>query len=203
MGRPPRPQFPDATYHVTARGAAARAILPEHDDRLTFLQLLGQVVDRHGWSCMAYCVMTTHYHLLLTTPRGDLAAGMRQLNGAYARCFNKRHGGSGAVFESRYRAELIEHEGHLLEVCRYTALNPVRAGLCSRPEDWRWGSYAVIVGTAPRLPFVAERALLRLFASEPALARRRFMSFVEEAIAVPGVRHRMGAELFAPSHPGV
>lgn len=129
--------------------------------------------------------MMTHYHVLLATPNGDLGAGMRLLNGAYARRFNKRHGGSGAVFEARYHSELVETDAHLLEVCRYLALNPVRAGLTSRPDDWPWGSYAAQAAGTGTLPFIAERALLELFAPTPGEARRRLRAFVEEAIASP------------------
>jgi REP-associated tyrosine transposase len=129
--------------------------------------------------------MSTHYHFLLSTPHGDLAAGMRQLNGAYARHFNKRHGGSGAVFETRYHSELIESDAHLLEVCRYLALNPVRAGLTSRPEDWPWGSYRAHAGAALPERFVANRPLLELFAPEPAIARRRLRAFVDDGITSP------------------
>ena len=142
--------------------------------------MLGQVVSRHSWECIAYCVMTTHYHVLVSTPNADLAAGMRFLNGAFGRRFNKRHGGSGAVFEARYHAALIETDGHLLEVCRYLALNPVRAGLASRPEDWTWGSYSVHATGAPALPFMAEMSLLKLFAPTAEEARRRLKAFVDE-----------------------
>jgi putative transposase len=182
MARQPRPQFPGAIYHVTARGAAGRAIFADEADRKTFPKLLGHVVFRHTWRCIAYCVMTTHYHLLLTTPHADLAAGMRFLNTAFARRFNKRHGGSGAVFEARYHSELIERDSHLLEVCRYLALNPVRAGLIVRPEDWTWGSYAACAAGTGRLPFVSEQDLLGLFAAEPSEARRRLRAFVEDAM---------------------
>lgn len=185
VARRPRVQFPGATYHVTARGAAGRAIFAEDRDRATFLKLLGQVVSRHAWCCRAYCLMTTHYHVLLGTPHGDLAAGMRFLNGAYARRFNKRHGGSGAVFEARYHSELIETDAHLLEVCRYLALNPVRAGLAARADDWAWGSFAAHAGGTGSLPFIAEAALLELFAPAPAEARKRLRAFVEDGIASP------------------
>jgi REP element-mobilizing transposase RayT len=171
-------------YHVTARGAAQRRIFADDDDRITFARLLRDVVGKHGWTCIAYCLMSTHYHLLLVTPHGDLAAGMRRLNGAYARSFNRRYGGSGAVFEARYHAELIEGDGHLLEAYRYVALNPVRAGLCARAEQWPWGSYAVDLGVRHER-LINDPAVLEIFAPDPETARRRLRAFVDEALARP------------------
>ena len=182
MGRPPRPQFPGATYHVTARGAVGRAIFGCRADRQRFVELLSETVRRHEWLCGAYCVMSTHYHLLVTTPHGDLGAGMRRLNRAYARTFNLRTGGSGAVFEARYHAVLIDNDTHLLETIRYIALNPVRAGLVARPEDWSWGSYGALAGKSNGECFQSTAHLLDLFGKRPDVAREQCVQFVEDGI---------------------
>ena len=112
--------------------------------------MLGRVVSGYGWECHAYCLMGTHFHLLVTTPHPNLAAGMQRLKGAYAQAFNHGRRRSGHLFQGRYHAVLVESDGHLLELYRYIALNPVRAGLCDRAIDWSWGSYPAAVGTAPR-----------------------------------------------------
>ena len=125
--------------------------------------------------------MTTHYHLLVRAPDGDLARGMQRLNGNYAAGFNRRHGEEGHVFFRRYHALLVERESHLLELCRYLALNPVRAGLCDRPEQWRWSSYAAMMGKTPRPPFLTAEWLLALFGSKPERARERLREFVDDA----------------------
>ncbi len=150
MGRPTRVQAADAIYHVTARGTGPSVIFREGDDRRAFLALLATVVSRYSWECYAYCLMNTHYHLLLRTPEANIAAGMHQLNSCYARSFNRRHGRVGALFQSRYHAVLVETEEHAWSIVRYLALNPVRAGLCARPEEWPWSSYSELVGAAPR-----------------------------------------------------
>ncbi len=131
--------------------------------------------------------MSTHYHVLLRTPEPNLAVGMQLLNNRFARYFNKRHGGSGAVFRSRYHSGVIETDGHLLEVCRYIALNPVRAGLCQRPEEWNWSSYGSCVSTARSFSFVASRELLELFDQEIDSARERLKRFVEDGLRTTGV----------------
>ena len=81
--------------------------------------------------------MTNHYHLLIETPDGNLSIGMRQLNGVYTQLFNNWHGRTGHLFQGRYKAILIQKDSHLLEVCRYVVLNPVRAKMVETPEAYR------------------------------------------------------------------
>jgi putative transposase len=179
--RAPRVQLPGAAYHVTSRGVRRQAIFRDDDDRLSFLGVLGAVVRRHEWSCLAFCLMTTHYHLLIRTPTADLAAGMQRLNGNFAQGFNRKHGETGHLFERRYHSIPIERDGHLVELCRYIALNPVRAGLCSRAEGWRWSSYRAVVGLASPPDFLAPDWALLYFGSDRTRARERFRAFVEDA----------------------
>lgn len=181
-----RIQVAGGEYHVTATGCAERSIFMDDSDRSCFETILANVIERHRWSCRSFCLMTTHYHLLVTTPAGDLALGMQQLNGLYAQSFNRRHGCTGHVFKDRYHSEFIQTDSHLLEACRYIALNPVRAGICRRPVDWPWSSYAEAVGARSPRAFVASDSLLRLFADDAELARARFQTFVEDGLAPPG-----------------
>jgi putative transposase len=185
--RPPRPLFVQATYHVTANRCAGGALFADSHDRATLLAILSTVVERHAWKCMSYCLMTTHFHLLLTTPEADLDAGMQRLNGQYATSFNRRHAGAGHVFARRYHAELIQSDGHLLETCRYVALNPVRAGLCVAPEDWRWSSFRATMGQERAPAFLDAESLLRLFGPNDRVARARFRAFVDDANPLQGL----------------
>ncbi len=117
---------------------------------MLFLQLVeGEVVKRR-WRCHAYCLMTNHYHLLLQAPGGDLSAGMKTIGVGYAVMFNKVYGRFGHVFQGRFKASQVETDEHALELARYIALNPVRAGIVERPEHWPWSSYSATV--AGRLP---------------------------------------------------
>jgi len=108
MARPLRLEFPGGIYHVTARGNERRWIFRDDADRLAFLDVLARVLDRFGWLCLAYCLMGNHYHLLVETPRPNLARGMRQLNGVYAQRFNRRHNRVGHLTQGRYGAVLVE-----------------------------------------------------------------------------------------------
>jgi putative transposase len=179
--RPPRLQIAGAAYHVSSRAVAQRPLFRDDGDRRRFLVLLGMVVTRHEWVCGAYCLMTTHYHLVVRTPKPDLALGMQSLNSCYAQEFNRRHGVEGHVFFRRYHSVLIEREAHVLELCRYVAMNPVRAGLCTRPEDWPWGSYRAALAHAPTPTFLSTHWLLEFFGRDPDAARHRLRAFVEDA----------------------
>jgi putative transposase len=183
MPRGPRIQVPSGMYHVNASACAGRALFADAEDMLAFEALVGDTIRRLEWICLSICLMHTHYHLLLVTPRADLAAGMQRINGLYGQTYNRRHGSRGHVFMARYHSEFVQTEGHLFEVCRYIALNPVKAGICQSPADWPWSSYAETLGLRSPRPFVCSEELLRLFADDLQLARSRFQTFTEEGLA--------------------
>ena len=166
-------------YHVSTKGTGPTALFRDADDRFMFLRMLRHVTRKYAWRCHAYCLLTTHFHLLVTTPNPNIARCMQSLNSVYAREFNKRHDRLGHLVAARYSARLVETEGHALEVCRYIPLNPVRAGLCARPEEWYWSSYAGTIGLRDELPFVDSRWILRRFGDDVSTARRTLRDFVE------------------------
>ncbi|MBA2356833.1 MAG: transposase [Actinobacteria bacterium] len=182
MPRPPRLQAHDGIFHLTTRGNRGASIAVDNHDRACFLELLGAVVRVCGWRCHAYCLMTNHYHLLVQTPEPTLSAGMQRLNGQYARWFNRRYGLQGHLFERRYHSVLVEGNAHLLELSRYFALNPVRAGLCPRPEHWRWSSYPAALGLAATPEFLTCDLLLGQFAEQVERARAQLAAFVDDGL---------------------
>ncbi|MBA2568610.1 MAG: transposase [Actinobacteria bacterium] len=182
MPRPHRVQVAGGLYHVTARSNIGRLACRDDRDRKRFLLLLGATVDRQDWSCRAYCVLSTHYHLFVETPQPDIAAGMQYLNGRYGQWANWNRTERGHIFDARYGAVLVESPGHAAEVHRYIALNPVRAGLVSTPEAWRWSSYAALLGRVQALPLLDVGAGLADFGSTPEEARRRLRSFVADGL---------------------
>lgn len=178
--RPLRVEFPGAVYHVTSRGDGREAIYLDDRDRRTFLEVVGSVLERFAWRCHAYCLMGNHYHLLIETPKPNLARGMRQVNGVYTQRFNRRHGRVGHVFQGRYKAIVVQKDGHLLELCRYVVLNPVRAGLVKTVRAWPWSSYRVTVGEASEPAWVTTDWLLAQFGQRRAAAVREYRQFVAE-----------------------
>jgi REP element-mobilizing transposase RayT len=182
MARPLRIEYEGAVYHITSRGNERKEIYRDTGDRTLFLAVLRQVNQRYSWLCHAYCLMDNHYHLLIETPESNLSQGMRQLNGLYTQGFNRGHDRVGHVFQGRYRAIVIEKESHLLEVCRYVVLNPVRAKVVERPQDWSWSSYGGTAGLASAHPCLTVDWLLGQFAPERTEAQRMYQVFVGEGI---------------------
>jgi len=180
MTRPLRIEFSGALYHVTSRGDGRADIYLNDGDRHVFLDVLETVCQRMNWQCYAYCLMTNHYHLVVETPEGNLAKGMRQLNGVYTQRFNRRHDRVGHVFQGRYKAILVEREVYLLELTRYVVLNPVRAGMVATPDQWPWSSYRPMVGQAPVPPWLARDGILRQFAHTRSEASARYTQFVQD-----------------------
>jgi putative transposase len=178
--REPRPQFPNATYHVTARGVRKSPIFTNARERARFLAAFEETLTRFAWRCFAYCLMGNHYHLVVQTPNGNVSLGMHRLNSGYARWFNRVHGHQGHLFEDRFHAQLVERDSHLLEACRYVVLNPVRAGLVPGPADWAWSSYRATVEVMRESKLVASAELLELFGSDVDSGRRGFVEFVRE-----------------------
>jgi putative transposase len=188
--REPRPQFPGAIYHVTARGVRRSPIFTNARERRRFLAVLGETLAGFSWRCLAYCLMGNHYHLVVETPNANISVGMHRLNGAYARWFNRVHDHRGHLFEDRFHSQLIERDSHLLEACRYVVLNPVRAGLVAKPGDWAWSSYRATVEVMTESRLVASSELLALFGSDAESGRRRFAEFVRDGQVSSGpTRH--------------
>jgi REP element-mobilizing transposase RayT len=146
MARPLRLDFAGALHHVTSRGNERRPIFRSNRDREAFLQLLAEAVKRFGWRVTAWVLMTNHFHLVIQTPEANLSRGMQWLNGTYADWFNRRHERSGHLFQGRFKSFIIEAETYSAEVLRYVVLNPVRAKMVARPEEYRWSSYRATAG---------------------------------------------------------
>ena len=180
MVRPVRIEFAGALYHVTARGDRQEPIYEDDEDRHSFLNVLGTVTTDFNWVCHAYCLMGNHYHLIVETPDGNLAKGMRQLNGLYTQWSNRRHRRVGHLFQGRYKAILVDKDSYLLELCRYVVLNPVRAKMVTRPGQWPWSSYRAMLGAQVAPRWLSVEALLAHFGRTLAAGRAHYERFVAQ-----------------------
>lgn len=187
MARPLRIQYPGAVYHLTSRGNERRPIFKADADRKLFLGLLYKVNQKHHWICHGYCLMDNHYHLVIETPEGNLSKGMRQLNGVYTQTFNQRHGRSGHLFQGRYKAILIQKESHLLEVCRYVVLNPVRAKAVRDVKAWRWSSYSGTAGPGSPHSCLTPEWILGQFSKKRRTAEKQYRKFIAGGIRTKGI----------------
>ena len=196
MSRPLRIEFPDALYHVTVRGDRREDIFEDDQDRQQFLLVLGQVVVRFNWLCLAWCLMDNHYHLLIQTPDANLSKGMRQLNGVYTQFSNRRHQRAGHLFQGRFKAILVDSDAYLLELLRYVVLNPVRAGMVNNAADWVWSSYRQSVGLEPAASWLSVAALLSQFAGQRELAQQHYARFVAEGIGIVSPWENLKGQIF-------
>jgi REP element-mobilizing transposase RayT len=196
MSRPLRIEFPGAVYHVTGRGNARQRIYRDDEDREQFLSILSHVVDRYDWLCHAYCLMDNHYHLLIETPKANLSLGMRQLNGLYTQAYNRLHRRVGHLFQGRFKAILVEKETHLLELCRYVVLNPVRAKRVKNPGKWKWSSYRATVGEAKIPDYLTADWVLGQFGRRSHEAQKRYREFVAEGIGNPSPWEKVQGQVY-------
>lgn len=182
MARPLRIEYEGAVYHITSRGNGGEEIFRDEEDRKSMLETIKKVRDRYNWLCHAYCLMDNHYHLIIETPEGNLSEGMRQLNGVYTQMFNKKHKRAGHIFQGRYKAILIQKESHLLEVCRYVVLNPVRAGIVRKPDEWKWSSYRGTAGERKPHPCLTADWVLGQFGTRKQQAQKKYKEYVRAGI---------------------
>ena len=163
MPRPPRTQLAGLVRHVMARGNGRMQIFVDDSDYTRFVDLLTDVVERFRVECWSYCILPNHYHLAIRPALSNLSEAIRCLNSSYAQWWNKRHETVGHVFQGRFKDQIVGDEEYLLALCRYIALNPVRARLTAQPQDWRWSSYAATVGLRPIHPAFGVSNVLRQF----------------------------------------
>ncbi len=180
MVRPLRVEYPGALYHVTSRGNRREEIYLSTEDKVLFLAILADTCEKHGWLCLAYCLMSNHYHLLIETPLGNLSKGMQYLNGVYTQKFNRVHRRVGHVFQGRYKAIIVEKDSYLLELSRYIVLNPVRAKMVLQANDWIWSSYLSTCHEVTPPRWLNVSALLTTFSPNKSIAINKYKQFVED-----------------------
>jgi putative transposase len=178
MARPLRIEFPGALYHVTSRGNERRAIVCSDRDRKAFLDFLGQTAQRFGWSITAYVLMTNHFHIVIQTREANLSRGMHWFNSRYVGWFNDARKRCGHLYQGRFKAFLVEKEAYFAEVLRYVVLNPVRAKMVARPEDYKWSSYRATAGYGDAPDWLDLASTLEFFHPDRDEARANYKEFV-------------------------
>lgn len=142
MARTARVVLPDVPMHVIQRGNNKQPCFRGAADFRRLLNILGEQSGKTGCAVHAYVLMSNHIHLLVTPPRalaiGEMMKGVLQ---EYSQYFNWKHQRTGGLWEGRFRSSLVQSEDYFLVCQRYIELNPVRAGMAERPEDYKWSSY--------------------------------------------------------------
>ena len=181
MARPLRIEFEGAVYHVTARGNERRKIFFTKRDYERFKEYITDAKEKYHFLLHGYVLMTNHYHLLIETPQKNLSKIMHHINSSYTTYTNVKRKRSGHLFQGRFKSIVVDKDSYLLELSRYLHLNPVRAKVVEKPEDYQFSSYAAYISTQGE-ELVTRSTILEMFNPKESEARIRYRTFVENAL---------------------
>ena len=178
MARPLRIQYPGAMYHIISRGIGRMTIFHNEKDWKKFTHFMERVIKKYNWNCHAYCLMGTHYHILLETPDANLVPGMKQLNQFYSQFYNWKYHRVGPVLQGRYKSWLVEKGEKFLDNSRYIVNNPVNAKMVQHPSEWPYSSFRATRGLEKVPGFLETDFLLKHFSSSRKKAQTMYEDFV-------------------------
>ena len=182
MTRQARRKSISGVYHVMLRGANRQEIFHDDEDRMKFLAILKKYKGIARFSLYAWCLMDNHVHLLLKEGGEGLSTTMKRIGVSYATFYNWKYGTTGHLFQDRFKSENVETRNYFLTVVRYIHQNPVKAGICSQVNDWKWSSSAGYYDQVNYLGNMLDRkAVLRMFGDDHLLAKKHFKEFNERA----------------------
>ena len=146
MSRPRRITLPGYPHHVTQRGNRKANVFLDDVDRNTYIRMLAAQCIKHSVRIWAYCLMNNHTHLVAVPEyEHSLSRAFQWIDGNYAKYFNMRHTKSGHLWQGRFKSAVLD-ERHCWNAVRYVELNPVRAGIEKRAQDYRWSSASAHCG---------------------------------------------------------
>ena len=172
-------------FHLGAKSVSSRALFYDDRARELFFRLLNGAFERYSLAVISYCLLSSHYHVLVRTTEPDLSRSVQWLNGCFGARLNQLEGDGGHVFRARFWSRRILSDSDLLATTRYIARNPVEAGLCHDPGDWPWSSYAVLVRGRRRPPFLDPSPVVDVFGGEERAAIERLRGLVEDLVLMP------------------
>jgi REP element-mobilizing transposase RayT len=176
--RAPRTHVPGIVYHVYARGVGGQDIVAGAEDWDELQALIAEVARACDVRLYAFGLMSNHYHLLLEVGQVSLSRFMQRIQTAWSRRFNIARGRWGHVFQDRFKHRVCDGDAYFKWLQRYMHLNPVKAGMVSAPEEWRWSSFRQYSGEDPSGLCEVDWPL-SLFAAEGRAATEAFLRFVE------------------------
>ena len=180
MARSLRIEYPGAYYHVIHRGNAGEAIFRSKRDREKFLEYLAKAVERFGIKIHTYCLMTTHYHILVKTPEANLSRAIQWVNVSYAAYFNRKRQRRGHLFQGRFKSILVDADEYLKHLSRYIHLNPLSAKMVEQLISYPWSSYPAFAGKEKAPDWLEVDWLLSLFGKNRKKAFTAYRRFVED-----------------------
>ncbi|MDD5092199.1 MAG: transposase [Candidatus Wallbacteria bacterium] len=178
MSRRARLTFENAVYHVIARGIRKDTIFNCDEDRLTFLKKADEAFEKFGVTCYCYCLMDSHYHMVLKTPSANISKAVHHLNCSYSNWFRAKYRLVGPLFQGRFKGLLVDEDNYLLQLTAYIHLNPVRAGIVGTPELYRWSSFQDYLGKIHTLQTLDTGSLLNSLHRIRRQALKQYLEFI-------------------------
>lgn len=148
MARGARKQAESGIYHLMMRGINRQRIFEDEGDSARFLEVLAHYKEICGYELLGYCLMGNHVHILMKVGAEPLPTVMRRIASKYVYWYNVKYERVGHLFQERFKSEPVEDDAYLMTVLRYIHRNPVKAGLCEKPEDYGFSSYGDYLGRA-------------------------------------------------------
>lgn len=170
--------------NITARGNHRNDIFREEEDFQVYLTLIKEAIEYYEeskYEIICYCLMTNHVHLLIRTEEQPIGKIIGRINSMYAKYFNNKYNYIGHLFQDRFYSEIIEDDKQMLSASRYIHLNPVRANMVQKPEEYKWSSYAMFIGKEKK-KLISSEKILSYFKEEN--RRELYKKFVESAIKI-------------------
>jgi REP element-mobilizing transposase RayT len=186
MPRQARLDVPGALHHIMVRGINKATIFEDDQDRVQFLNRLGENVTDARATVYAWALMTNHAHVLFKSGQQGISTVMRRQLTWYAQYYNRRHRRSGHLFENRYKSILCDEDNYLLALIRYIHLNPLRAGLVMTTEEldrYPWCGHSAVIGKR-ECPWMDVDYVLLQFNDTKRKARNAYRRFVGEGIGM-------------------
>ncbi|MDA0772378.1 MAG: transposase [Cyanobacteria bacterium] len=141
-----RYDYANSFHHVYSRGLDRFNIFHDDQDRYKFLACMEASCVKYGFRIHAYCLMDNHYHLYLQSIQGNLSKSLQSINSRYSIYYNLKYERSGTIFEGRFNSKLVQSEKYSLNLIRYIHCNPLKAGMVTDLDEYRWSSYPIYVG---------------------------------------------------------
>ncbi len=177
MPRKPRIHVDGAVYHVILRGNARQEIISDDRDRYRFYDILHKSYERFRHRIVAFCLMNNHIHLAVQVGEVPLSRIIQNVSQRYTQWFNWRHQKCGHLFQGRYKAIMVDADSYLLELVAYLHLNPVRARVVQRPEQYLWSSHRAYLGKETH-PWLDCTVVLSQFSEKAGKAAKMFAGYV-------------------------
>ena len=178
MSRPLRIEYPNAWHHVMNRARREETLFKDKADYQQFIDILQEATDLFNVNVAAFCLMSSHYHLLLNTPDANLARCMRHINGVYTQRYNVRHDCDGALFRGRYKSILVEADQYLLQLVRYIHRNPLKAAIVERLDRYAWSSHKGYISKAKKWDWLHKCFVLNMLMAQKSDQLRIYKKFV-------------------------